>query len=308
MSACQHPCLSKHPCRSRVDFISLSLYELAGCDLSNAFFCFPCHLFQSPGTETLWTTTGVRDLKHLSEKCKQHESSRSHLDKSMKLNLFGRVSITGQLDEGYRIGIRKHNEEDVTVKCCGAFELALCGHEETESSDNPGIFRGLVDLVASLDDHCWGWEMLFHFEKCQMFSEEHNDPREVITKLHCSCKREFVLFTDCVLWPVHSRKSLSMYYTRSNLCVFFHLRYLIFHHCWSVICVPPKKNFYHQLPLLRTRTEKHSSNLSEHISTQLFPCLKNPVLQVMHCTLWRPKQDWQLKWQRSHTRPSFSSP
>lgn len=26
------------------------------------------------------------------------------------------------------------------------------GHDETQSSDSPGIFRGLVDLVASLDD------------------------------------------------------------------------------------------------------------------------------------------------------------
>ncbi len=38
------------------------------------------------------------------------------------------------------------------VKFCGAFELALRGHDETDSSDNPGIFRGLVDFVASLDN------------------------------------------------------------------------------------------------------------------------------------------------------------
>lgn len=44
---------------------------LAGCDISNSLFCFPCLLFQSVGTEVLWTTTGVRDLKHLSEKCKR---------------------------------------------------------------------------------------------------------------------------------------------------------------------------------------------------------------------------------------------
>ncbi len=37
------------------------------------------------------------------------------------------------------------------VKFCGVFELALRGHDESETSDNPGIFRGLVDFVASLD-------------------------------------------------------------------------------------------------------------------------------------------------------------
>ncbi|KAK0131414.1 Zinc finger MYM-type protein 1 [Merluccius polli] len=135
---------------------------LAGCPVSNAFFCFPCVLFQSPGTEMLWTTTGMKDLKHFTEKAKKHECSRSHLDSSLKLNFFGRLSIAEQLNEGYRIGIRKHNEEVTRnrhilsrivdcVKFCGAFEVALRGHDESESSDNPGIFRGLVDFVASLD-------------------------------------------------------------------------------------------------------------------------------------------------------------
>ncbi len=135
---------------------------LAGCDVSHAFYCFPCLLFRSPGIETSWTTTGVCDLKHLSEKCKRHESSRRHLDNAMRLQLFGKLSIAEQLDEGYRIGIRKHNEEVTKnrhilsriidcVKFCGAFELALRGHGESETSDNPGIFLGLVDFVASLD-------------------------------------------------------------------------------------------------------------------------------------------------------------
>ncbi|XP_051790305.1 zinc finger MYM-type protein 1-like [Erpetoichthys calabaricus] len=135
---------------------------LTGCDVDNAFFCFPCLLFQSVGTEVLWITTGVRDLKHLSEKCKRHECSHSHLDNSMRLHFFGRLSIAEQLDEGYRIGIRRHNEEVTKnrhilsriidcVKFCGAFELALRLHDESESSDKPGIFHGLVDFVASLD-------------------------------------------------------------------------------------------------------------------------------------------------------------
>ncbi|KAL1279200.1 hypothetical protein QQF64_025873 [Cirrhinus molitorella] len=80
----------------------------------------------------------------------------------MRLQFFGKLSIAEQLDEGYRIGIRRHNEEVRKnrhilsriidcVKFCGAFELALRGHDESQSSDNPGIFRGLVDFVAALD-------------------------------------------------------------------------------------------------------------------------------------------------------------
>src|SRR4029434_7734901 len=44
-----------------------------------------CLLFQSPGTETIWTATGMRDLKHFNDKCKKHESFRSHLTNSLKL-------------------------------------------------------------------------------------------------------------------------------------------------------------------------------------------------------------------------------
>ncbi|XP_040189964.1 zinc finger MYM-type protein 1-like [Rana temporaria] len=135
---------------------------LAGCDVTNAYYCFPCLLFRSHGTDTLWVSTGICDLKHLTEKCKRHEMTKSHLDNFMRLEFFGKRSIGEQLDAGYRIGIRKHNEEVTKnrhilsriidcVKFCGAFELALRGHDESERSENPGIFRGLVDFVASLD-------------------------------------------------------------------------------------------------------------------------------------------------------------
>ena len=40
---------------------------------------------------------GVRDLKHLSEKCERHESSHSHLDNTMRLHVCS--------DEGYRSGM-----------------------------------------------------------------------------------------------------------------------------------------------------------------------------------------------------------
>lgn len=37
------------------------------------------------------------------------------------------------------------------IKFCGAFELALRGHGESESSENPGIFLGLIDFMSSID-------------------------------------------------------------------------------------------------------------------------------------------------------------
>ncbi|XP_041946472.1 zinc finger MYM-type protein 1-like [Alosa sapidissima] len=84
------------------------------------------------------------------------------MDNSVKLAMLGRISIATQLNEGHRISIRKHNEEVDrnrhilskivdAVKFCGAFELALRGHDESDTSENPGIFLGLIDLMASID-------------------------------------------------------------------------------------------------------------------------------------------------------------
>ena len=36
------------------------------------------------------------------------------------------------------------------MKFCGSFDLAFRGHDETDDSLNPGIFRGLVHLMADL--------------------------------------------------------------------------------------------------------------------------------------------------------------
>ncbi|KAJ1203148.1 hypothetical protein NDU88_006942 [Pleurodeles waltl] len=132
---------------------------LTASSSKNALFCFPCLLF---GGEVSWTRTGVTDLKHLAEKIKRHDSSESHLTNVLKLSLFGKSNIALQLNEVYSKGVIKHNEEvDKNryilsklidcVKFCGAFELALRGHDETEESINPGVFRGLVDFVSGID-------------------------------------------------------------------------------------------------------------------------------------------------------------
>ena len=54
---------------------------LCGCERLNAFFCFPCIIF---GGESIWTETGIKDLTHLSEKIKKHDSSQVHLQNVMR--------------------------------------------------------------------------------------------------------------------------------------------------------------------------------------------------------------------------------
>ena len=127
---------------------------------ANAIFCFPCILFKTGACDNSWTQTGVTDLKHLSERIKKHERARVHMNNCVKLAMLGRISIAAQLDEGHRIAVRRHNEEVDrnrhilskiidAGKFSGAFELPLRGHDESETSENPGIFRGLIDLVAT---------------------------------------------------------------------------------------------------------------------------------------------------------------
>nr|CAI5864570.1 unnamed protein product [Callosobruchus analis] len=77
----------------------------------------------------------------------------------MSLGLLGNVNIHEKLDTAYWMNVRLFNE-NVTknryvlskvidcIKFCGFFELALRGHDETSTSENPGIFRGLINFTA----------------------------------------------------------------------------------------------------------------------------------------------------------------
>lgn len=145
---------------------------ICGCNKKNALFCFPCILF---GGDKSWTQTGVTDLKHLSQKIKKHETCRHHLHNTIEFALLGTVNIREQLDSAYWQNIQKFNEEVTKnryvlskiidcVKFCGIFELALRGHDETTVSENPGIFRGLINFTAELDK-----TLAEHLEKSTVF-------------------------------------------------------------------------------------------------------------------------------------------
>ncbi len=134
---------------------------LTGSVARKALYCFPCLLFEASGNG-VWHKNGFTDIHHLGERVRKHGSSSSHITCCLRLQMFGRVDIRTQLDDSYRDSIRKHNQKVDNnrhvlsklidaIKFCGAFELALRGHDETETSSNPGIFRGLINLMAELD-------------------------------------------------------------------------------------------------------------------------------------------------------------
>ncbi|XP_034038832.1 zinc finger MYM-type protein 1-like [Thalassophryne amazonica] len=240
---------------------------LAGCCVSNAFYCFPCLLFQTLGTDALWTTAGVRDLKHLSEKCKRHESSRSHLDNCLRLTFFGRHSITEQLNEGYRISIRRHNKEVTKnrhilsriidcLKFCGAFELDLRGHDESESSDDPGIFRGLADLVASLDG-----VLKEHLENATVFNETSKTVQNELLDCMLSVVKEEIIkeVQSSEFLSIQADETMDMA-TQSQLMLV--LRY-----------IDPRNNlqerFFEFIPMQSPTEESISTALKERLATIL---------------------------------------
>jgi hypothetical protein len=80
----------------------------------------------------------------------------------MDFSVLGKTDIRSQLDNAYVRNKIKHNEQVdknrhilhrliMCIKFCGAFELALRGHDERESSEDPGIYRGLINFAAELD-------------------------------------------------------------------------------------------------------------------------------------------------------------
>lgn len=123
---------------------------ICGCKVKNSFFCFPCILFGGSNCDVKWIKSGVNDLIHLSDRIKTHENSKQHLLNEMHLGLLGTTNIQAQLDSAYWLNVKKHNDTVSKnryilskiidcVKFCGAFELAMRGHDETANSQNPGI-------------------------------------------------------------------------------------------------------------------------------------------------------------------------
>lgn len=127
--------------------------------LKNSLFCFYCTLFKG---DSIWTQTGYRDLKHLSEAIKKHENSTKHIQSALDFKMFNKINIMSAIDSGYAASIRRHNEIvtknrmalsriiDI-LKFCGGHNLALRGHDERNESINPGIFLGLVSYTRQID-------------------------------------------------------------------------------------------------------------------------------------------------------------
>lgn len=162
-------------CFNRV--FSLDYYKkydwLCGCETKNKLYCFPCVLFRG---DKVWSTEGFSDLNHLAYKGKQHENSKLHMQNVTSYAFLGKANIGISLSDAYRKSVLDHNRKvdenryvlNIVINCikfCGSFELALRGHDEGQTSLNPGVFRGLINFSAELDS-----ALKSHIEKSTVFS------------------------------------------------------------------------------------------------------------------------------------------
>ncbi|CAG9833915.1 unnamed protein product [Diabrotica balteata] len=93
---------------------------------------------------------------------KSHEKSKVHMNNVFSFSMLGKLNIKTQLNSAYRDTLIKYNEHvdnryvlNQIINCirfCGAFELALRGHDETKNSEHRGIFKELVNFSAGLDN------------------------------------------------------------------------------------------------------------------------------------------------------------
>ena len=97
-----------------------------------------------------WTKNGVTDLVHIWDKIKMHEKSKVHINNVFSYSMLGKSNILTQLNSAHRNAIVEHNEKvdknryvlNIIINCirfCGALELALRGHDESNESENKGV-------------------------------------------------------------------------------------------------------------------------------------------------------------------------
>ena len=170
---------------------------LTGCISTKRVYCFQCLLFGQSKKEETFSKIGIDDWGHLTQKCKKHEESKSHLDNCCSFSIFGRVNVLEELSTAARIVKSQHNlEVDRNrhilsriidcIKFCGLHELALRGSNESEDSENPGIFLGLVKMQSELDS-----TLKSHLESATVFKGTSKDiQNELLSVMFDVCQEK----------------------------------------------------------------------------------------------------------------------
>ncbi len=131
----------------------------------DAGFCFPCRHFGvgSGRAEHTFTKEGFRDWKHATGKegiLQGHASCFAHIQATRswhdyKQNQEHGTSVADRLGSARneQIRLNRHYLQSVAevILLCSRLEIALRGHDESNSSLNKGNFRELLEVVAKHD-------------------------------------------------------------------------------------------------------------------------------------------------------------
>lgn len=147
--------------RDYIRSFNVSSYEtwpwLAGS--KDSLFCFPCLLFKVRGHSSSSWTSGFKCISRMKEKCDKHNMSKNHIANCVSLQFIGTRSIQRAISTAFDRSIIDHNikvDKNRAIvrhilECivfCGQYELPLRGDDESASSENRGVFNGLIHFMA----------------------------------------------------------------------------------------------------------------------------------------------------------------
>lgn len=133
----------------------------------NAVFCYACRLFSGPGmgrAEETFKSIGYCDWKHATGKhglLEKHDKCRAHKVAMVAWGSYERnqqqgLTIEHRLDSARSIQIQRNRHYIKTVAeviiLCARQDLALRGHDESQSSQNRGNFLEILYLIAQHDE------------------------------------------------------------------------------------------------------------------------------------------------------------
>ena len=117
----------------------------------DAMFCYPCRFFAigNRRAEKTFTEHGYRNWKHARDALKRHDSCVTHKDAMLSWEQYKRdntnqTSVDHLLDSHREKKIRKNRHYIITISqallyCC-LQEISIQGHQESNLSQNRGIF------------------------------------------------------------------------------------------------------------------------------------------------------------------------
>lgn len=126
--------------------------------IKDAVFCFCCKLFSS--SRSNFATVGIRDWKHMSDKLKQHETSRDHITSTTKwIEAKRRLNSDKCIDQALQLQISRQRAhwQDVLKRIIAAVQFlaegnsAFRGKTSKLNEDNNGHFLKLIEMISKFD-------------------------------------------------------------------------------------------------------------------------------------------------------------